>query len=87
MEPLSRVSGGPLCPPRPCTPTARLRASATSRRNRIFLEDIEKNIVLTAFAEVSFGFGRLVRQKKRPEDVTLLTVTSNLTFLRLKNSP
>ena len=64
MEPLSRVSGGPLCPPRLCTPTARLRASATSRRNRIFLEDIEKNVVLTvsddpvAAAEASFGFGR-----------------------------
>lgn len=45
MEPLSRVSGGPWCPPRPCTPTARLRASATSQRNRIFLEDRKKQSV------------------------------------------
>lgn len=35
---LSRASGGPWCPPRPCTLTAPLRASATSRRSRIFLK-------------------------------------------------
>lgn len=41
-EPLSRVSGGPWCPLRLCTLKARLLASATSPRNRIFLRVIKK---------------------------------------------